>query len=69
MVTRQSITEKVTHISAGETRHLKEKHKYVLIVLLLILHEIQKSIDFLRFIPSFEYNCLVTYYVIQNFKI
>ena len=53
MATRQSITEKVTHISAGETRHLKEKHKYVLIVLLLILHEIQKSIDFLRFIPSF----------------
>ena len=67
MATRQSITEKVTHISAGETRHLKEKHKYVLIVLLLILHEIQKSIEFLRFL--FEYNCLVTYYVIPNFKI
>ena len=49
MATRQSITEKVTHISAGETRHLKEKHKYVLIVLLLILHEIQKSINFLCF--------------------
>ena len=46
MATRQSITEKVTHISAGETRHLKEKHIYVSIVFLLIKHKIQKSIVF-----------------------
>ena len=56
MATRQSITEKVTHISAGETRHLKEKHKYVSIVFLLIIHKIQKLFIFLCVSSSIRWN-------------